>query len=514
MMNKKYSYYLKLIYLYCILIIKESILLTNESYIIFPLIKTNISYFNTLKNISDIINYIFYDPPIVEFNLGTPEQKCNAIVKPDDHIIYLTSYNHNITEIDKSSNLLKLKYSNINYFNDLNSISIEYNETKSQLYYACNIKKYKITYDNFKIMDNISNGNKLNFALASSVQYEEPGSIGLQLNNETSFLSFSKSFLFQLKNNGYINNYKWFIYYGEKDQQDYLIIGTSPREFIHPITGKKILPLDFDLDKDYFRIYDEIYNKKCQMKIRFNEIYITSNINKLDKDEGFEEKVNNKNCYLKVDIGVIVGTTEYENYLKNNFFKDYLLNNKCFIQNIRMRADLYPFTYRYFYCQDTLYKEMKKSFKSLVFKHIDFSENFILTFNDLFINRKGFLIFLVIFHNLENNYWNLGNIFMRKYQFAFDFGNKQIEYYHNRNKIEGIIDENDTNDKNSKHINEILKYIGIICLSVIIVFLLIFLGFILGKKIYKVRKKRANELVDNYEYKEEEIIEANNNIIN
>ena len=80
-------------------------------------------------------------------------------------------------------------------------------------------------------------------------------------------------------------------------------------------------------------------------------------------------------------------------------------------------------------------------FKSLVFKHIDFSENFILTFNDLFINRKGFLIFLVIFHNLENNYWNLGNIFMRKYQFAFDFGNKQIEYYHNRNKIEGIIDE-------------------------------------------------------------------------
>ena len=142
MNNKKYSYNLK-ICLYFILIIKECILLKNEDVIILPLIKANISYFEKLKNISEIMNYIFYDPPIVEFSIGNPEQKCNAIIKPDENIIYLTSYNHNYTENDDTSKLFKFKYSNNIYFNDLNSMSIEYNETKSNLYYACNLKNIK-----------------------------------------------------------------------------------------------------------------------------------------------------------------------------------------------------------------------------------------------------------------------------------------------------------------------------------------------------------------------------------
>ena len=512
MKQKKYQSYLK-IYLYLILIIKKCILLSNESFLILPLKKSNISYFNTLENISDIMNYIYYEPPIVEFNLGTPEQKCNAIIKPDDYVTYLTSYNHNITEGDNISNLIKLKYPNIDYFNDSNSVSIEYNETRTNLYYAFNIKIYKISSDIFKFV-NSTKENKFNFALATSIQYDEPGSIGLQIKNQNSVLFYNEGLLFQLKNKSYINNYKWFIYYGENGEKDYLVIGTSPHEFIHPVTGKKILPIDLDLDKEYFSTYDEIYNGKCKMSIRFDEIYATSNINKLNKDGEFEEKDLNKISYLKVDIGVVIGTTEYENYLKNNYFKDYLINNKCYIQNIILRNDLFSFTYRYFYCQDSLYKEIKKSFKSLVFKKVEFSENFILSFNDLFLKKNGYLIFLVIFHNFENNYWNLGNIFMRKYQFVFDFGNIEIGYYHNRYKKEGIIDENDSDDKNSNDNNKALKYFGFISLIIILACLLVFLGFILGKKVNNVRKRKANELVDDYEYKDEEKIEEKKNIIN
>ena len=513
MNNKKYSYNLK-ICLYCILIIKECILLKNEDVIILPLIKANISYFEKLKNISEIMNYIFYDPPIVEFSIGNPEQKCNAIIKPDDYIIYLTSYNHNYTENDDTSKLFKFKYSNNNYFNDLNSMSIEYNETKSNLYYACNFKKYKIAYDNFKFTNNTFKENKLNFVLASSILYDEPGSIGLQIKNETSFLGFTQSFLFQLKNNTYINNYKWFIYYGKNELPGFLVIGASPQNFSHPITGESILPSNFDFDKDYFNIYDIIYNGNCKMRIKFEQIYSTSNINKLDKDGEFEEKELNKISYLKVDIGVIIGTSNYENYLKNNYFKDYLQNNKCFIQNIKLRRDILSLSYRYFYCQDNLYKEMKKSFKSLVFKQVELSENFILTFNDLFLIKNGYIIFLVVFHSFENHFWELGNIFLRKYQFVFDFGIRQIGYYLDRNRKEEIIDEKNIDDKKNRGNHKVLKYIGFIFLIIVIVCFLIFLGFILGKKIYNVRKRRANELVDNYEYKGEEITEGNKDIIN
>ena len=132
---------------------------------------------------------------------------------------------------------------------------------------------------------------------------EEPGALGLQLVERTSDIQFTQSFLIQLKNNNKINNYKWFIYYGEKTEKDYLVFGCLPHEFIIPDTGNHIFQ-NLDLDKDFFNINDEVYYNKIQMEIIFDEIYITSNLTNLKKDEGFNEI--HRNGYLKFKLGVIL----------------------------------------------------------------------------------------------------------------------------------------------------------------------------------------------------------------
>ena len=354
---------------------------SNENVVILPLLKKNNSYLTNLKNITEIIKFIVCEPPITEFNLGTPEQKSHIIIRPDISNIYFTSYYHNKSIYDQTTELISLIYPKINYFNDEKTESIEYNETMSETFFYNNFKEWKIVEDKYNVNNDQSQKIKLNFVLATSIQFEEPGGLGLQLADKITVVQFTPSFLIQLKNNSKINNYKWFIYYGEQNEKDYLVIGCSPHEFIIPETGKTIFP-KLDFDNDYFNINDQLYINKLLMEIKFDDIYITSNLTSLEKDDSYIEK--GKNSFFKINLGVIIGTTEYKFYLKEKFFKDYLDKKKCFNETFKTRADLITQTFLYYYCEDSVYDDIKKSFQPLVFKTVDLSENFILTFNNLF----------------------------------------------------------------------------------------------------------------------------------
>ena len=504
-------YYIKSLYVIFVLLINISEIHLDDNIIIIPLIKKDNTYLKDLKNITEIVQFIFSEPPIAELNIGTKGQKSHIIIRPDGSNIYFTSYEHNMSISDQTTKIIKNKYPNINYFNEKLSESIEFNEIQSKSYFFNNFKEWRTVSD---IFENI----KLNFTLATSIQFEESGALGLQLEEKTSVIQFTPSFLYQLKKQEKINNYKWFIYYGEENYKDYLVLGCSPHEFIIPDTEKKIFP-NLDYDNDYYNIPDIPFTTKCQMEIEFDEVYITSNLTDLRKNETFSYKRG----FLKVNIGFIIGTFDYEYYLKNDYFKDYLYNKKCHCETFKQRADYLTQDYSYIYCDDSLYKEIKESFKPLVFKKVLLNENFILSFNDLFIKKNGYLIFLVIFPDNYNIKWELGTPFLSKYQFVYDFDNKQIGYYHDRFRKEKKDDDNDddngnnnNNNNNSDEIynednnNKFWAYFGYIFLIVILAVLLVVLGFFLGRKVYNIRKKRANELNDDdYEYKESE-----NNIIN
>ena len=86
----------------------------------------------------------------------------------------------------------------------------------------------------------------------------------------------------------------------------------------------------------------------------------------------------------------------------------------------------------------------------------------------------------------------------------FDLDNRMIEIYNNYEEDQSNNDES----LNKYSIGEISLYIGIIIVLLIITATL---AYLLGKNLNKLRKKRANELLeDNYEYKANEENEINN----
>ena len=109
------------------------------------------------------------------------------------------------------------------------------------------------------------------------------------------------------------------------------------------------------------------------------------------------------------------------------------------------------------------------------------------------------------------NYWSLGTIFLKKYPFLFDCDKKTISYINIYNSINTTeLKENKTEKKTKANIIEsfwsFFKYISI--------FVGIIIGILIGKKIWdKNRKKRANELIDDYQYESSENDNKNNKLI-
>ena len=108
--------------------------------------------------------------------------------------------------------------------------------------------------------------------------------------------------------------------------------------------------------------------------------------------------------------------------------------------------------------------------------------------------------------------WTLGAPFLRKYQFVYDYGNKQIGYCHDRFRKEKEDDEYDGENGGKggniggTETTEFWSYFFMVLVIIVLAGLLVGLGFLLGKTIYQIRKKRANELTDDdYEYNQKKI---------
>ena len=298
-----------------------------------------------------------------------------------------------------------------------------------------------------------------------------------------------------------INNYNWFIYYSQDNKENYLVIGASPDEFKNPKTGNLIYP-NFDKEKNYSSVQDELEIRRPGKKFKLDDIYLLEN-DKTTKIE-FENNVNNIFCKLMPNIGFIVGTPNYFDYVTKNIFEKYIDNKKCIKDKFSQRPELVGEEYDFYYCEESLYDTMKSLYKPVLFKQTSLSEIFELNFNDVFIKHNGYLIFKIIFSIHEHKDWDLGTPFMKKYQFDFDFPNKKIGYYK--------ISNGQLSNDNSAI--KIFIYVGIAMGALILGIVLIVVGIYIGKYYCKLRKKRANELDDEFDYNQKKDDANPNPIIN
>lgn len=126
---------------------------------------------------------------------------------------------------------------------------------------------------------------------------------------------------------------------------------------------------------------------------------------------------------------------------------------------------------------------------------IEFGEEFILNYDDLFFTKGNNIYFLIIFHNLYNEIWELGKPFLKKYSFAYNFDSKIIHYYSKKN----IYNENINKNDNNKFENNFSSFPYIIIIS----FFIGIFFFFAGKIYYNKRKNnllKAKELEENFSY--------------
>ena len=318
-------------------------------------------------------------------------------------------------------------------------------------------------------------------------------------------------FIPQLKEKNIIDNYDWFIYYENQEKANKneneiinlddisnikanLIIGGQPHYYKNDIFYKSQL----------LTTYTDVYG----WILEFKDVYLYLNENKISTYENVVQ--------FYFDELIIYAPPYYTNLIKNQYFNKYTACHE------RRGEDTI------YYCDKSnnfTLNDLKK-FPSLYFKHIEYDYIFELSYQDLFIENNDKYYFLVTNNNDEN--WLIGYPLLKKYQFVFNQDSKTIGFYNpdlpkekeiddkgeeeddNSDETESDSDtnnddihnntDNDPNDKKDNNGSMNAKTIAFIIVISGIVFIVI--GIIIGKIIFKKmdKKRRANELDDNYDY--------------
>ena len=408
--------------------------------------------------------------------IGTPKQLCHIPINFGSNTFFLP---------EKSS----LHYNN-------NDKIILYDDKNSSSFH---IIKEEDTYEGenfisaYYVNDIIYFGDKqakLDFYLTTSYFFPQFGGLGLQLypsNDEnTATPDINRTFLRKLKINGLINNYIWSIFYDEHHVNDgkingYLLIGDYPHLSINYPDNKKY---NYSLNS----IEAEVYNKKIiQTKFFMDNIKIINN------EDVILYIIESVFVRLDYNFGGIIAPKKLGLFFEENIFNNLEFCHKDTLNRIS--------TNTFYYCDknENNINQIKKIFPIIKFENKILNSSFLVNIENLLFIKENYFYILLIFEE-NKDYWTLGIPFLKEYQFSINEDSKKIYFY---NKIK--ISENEEKKEN--------RTIYIILIIIISIFL--FISFLIaGIFIYykNIRKKRKNELDDDYDYAIKE--EENEKVIN
>ena len=451
--------------------------------------------FKSGKNISNIIEDIYYNIIYVNLTLGTPPQKVPFQLNMDSPYFYasnkyffpyksntneyISSFNDSLPNDDLKKGMLLKDY-----------LYISNNTTKIKLIYATEFNKY----------------NNL-------------GNIGLSIPKNIKHEKFQ--FFYSLKKEGIIDSYSWTLkYYNNIKISDTLYKYGKEGKYIGEfIIGEE--PHNYEENK---KVYNETNFLKINARYDFNGVFwgiLFNKIYMIDQNNDSIDIHGNREAELNPEIGFIMCPNEFFLMIQRNFFNKY--------KNICREKSINNTLFKYMECDKNETFNIS-NFPNIFFKSNELESIFNLTNDELFIydETTNKYIFL-IFNNRYQSFWVFGAIFLRKYQFVFNPDEKTIGYYKSMNLFKNInsdnnkeyksiqIEENNSKKENgdsvnSKENNEETKKVYIIVGILFFIFssLFILLGIFIQRKClnYK-RKKRVNELED-----EENDFDKNNSLIN
>ena len=324
------------------------------------------------------------------------------------------------------------------------------------------------------------------------------GNLGLQIYNSKNQFR-NDYFVNSLKQSKMIDSYTWSILYlnssiekndilnyTNKDHDGILICGINEEDYNSIFRTKNIKTV-----KAEARTSTSLYWDIKDVKVRYE--YSKSK-------QGNYESLDNRITFSN-QINHIICTESYLNSIKSTFFEEPIKNNICtIIEKVQ------PMGSNIIICDKEITKQISE-FPTISFYHKELDFIFELTYKDLFLEYNNKILFLAVYNSYEKNLWYFGKIFMKKYPFVFDYDKKTISFVNIYN-----INKSDNAQDNAPEVGD--KYNFWDYFKIVIIIILIILGIILGVFIgrmlwYKNRKKRANELDDDYEYRNDKMNNKN-----
>ena len=426
----------------------SNIFLTKAESIIFLPLKLDEINNDENFDISHLENSKIY----TEINIGNPKQKVK---------IYL-SFNYYLTFIFKSEANGPFNPSASNTYENISKSM--YYSTPFEEGFISNETIYLETHNN-----SVIEINDYSFDLITKLKENtnlKGGIMGLKLFDNSYRGEPVRNIIVQLKKRHFIESYGWSIKFKENGE-GVLAIGAYPH--------------------DYDKVnYQAQYFKQILSGYRTTGMFWIIDFTNIITGYGnYIEKI--RKCEMQIETGLIFGTDEYFELVRKEFFDEKISKKECFLDISKSSISL---NFKYFYCInfDTI-----KQFKGIHFKHNDLSKDFFFDYNDLFINKNNKYFFLIAFKPSSNTNWIIGFPFFKKFEFVFQPEGKLIGTYFDYPK-----NKNTSNNNNGLNTSMILLICFVGILLVIIFILVYFLYKLITTK--KLKKKRANELDDNFDY--------------
>ena len=393
----------------------------------------------------------------VDFDMGDAHQIIPMTLKTQQHPTYIVSED----KIDEFE------------------VQVKYNENKSVTTFhkiydllITGLAKYDFT-KGYYVNDTVKFNSSLIYNNFTYMLAKEVGVSGKNISGEIGFSNkkdgdaylFSErtNFLQQLKDNDLIKNKIFGIVY-DTEYEGRLFLGSYLYQVDQWYTEEDMktnyIEGASDENRDKWLIN---FGVQCLQQSNNTEIY------------------TEKNTYglIMYEIGLIVGSSIF----RDKFVKNYFEEKKC--EESLISAN--PFGFYQYSCDS---EEQFSDFPNIRL-YLEGSYEFYFTKNDLFKKIGNKFIFQIVFEvfEWEISYWRLGQAFFRKYNSFFEMAdqNQMFSYYPKKKERPESPSETP------------VKLIIIIVLSVVVCILVgIILVYLL--KCRKEKKKRANELNDDYEY--------------
>ena len=444
------------------------------------------------ENISEKdLSLILYN----EIYIGEPKQNVIFIVSPDEYHFYMvTNKNNNSDNNSKYYDFRISKTNNINFDEGNMKSNVLY---MSEKFHFKN-KKINPSYieeigvDNINLVLYLKNPKFNKLADFCSNINNSYIIFGLKLTDSFDTMDYALNLIRQLKTKNITKNYRWFIDYNNNSIKNEI---KSISEFYYEINlnigvePHEIYPNLYE-EKNIKLINSKAYNGNINWGLYFNKIYSYQNNEIKDKilfEINNNANINNTNleeyliANIKHNLLFINSPQIFFDSINKNFFNKLIKENKCFKEGTK---------YTYIYCDNRqeIIEYIQKNFMPIYFTNQELNYEFILEYKDLFIKSNNKIIFLII-SQIGAKRWTFGIPFLKKYLITYDYDNRVIGFYKQKNKKYII--------KKDYLKNNIIKIILIIFL--ILLFALI--GFLISRHIYGYnRKKRINELQENYQY--------------